>query len=485
MPNGRGGFLLKAAGATMAAAGAMAAYRAGRTESRIDERINPILDGDVPPGSDVAPPPPAPPAGTEPVGEFAAPPAMTPPPAMYPPQPPHTPSESAVVIWPGGAEQAGPLVPVIDAPGLPVPYDGAAVAASTYARSRGGRRYALGGTVLGSCLGLLTALALVLAGIAAVQRDEKKVNMETQGSSASGEGGGTTDYNTSGGSTKGSSSAGTAGSTTGTGGSTGGQSSNTGSGGGDGGGAGGGGGGGSGGGGSGVKRPPQGKWAAAGEGSEAFSAGNVRNSWSDMTFEVIYDGDCWIEKMTMHSKRWAELLFCPTNDGGLVLSLTRTYNIMPVLSLGEIHNLATTKCEPVRVYMSGNMEAGQQLNAGSCVNTNEQCGKGFTGCKVSPLIPDSSVDQATVTVIGKEVVSGQEAWHVQMNQSMVSQTGKVQGSVITVDPHNQEHFWFRTTDGLPLRMDRVTNAKTTTTVGIVSTFKETGSMWIAEPPPVS
>ncbi|MCE7884213.1 MAG: hypothetical protein DYH08_10190, partial [Actinobacteria bacterium ATB1] len=338
MVKGFGGFLIKAAGAAAAAAGAAAVYRAGRNEARIDERINPILDGTVVPGEVVG----ALPVGgngngygtgagdLEPGTGFIQPGAlgglgagtaagalaggMTGGSEMAGGQAPDVSPASGVVLYPGD-EQAGPLVPM-SGTALAVPEDGAVTPAAAYATSKAGRRYALGGNILGAALGLLTADMATLSSASAGVGDD---------------GGGASDFDTSG-SASGSADSSTGGSFDSTGSSSdtsGGASSSESGGGGSAGGSGGGGSGG--GGGSNLKRPPDGQWAATGQGSEKTSPtpGKVV-PWSNMSFAVksAGDGDCWLWTWKSHAGRWAELKMCPTSDGGLVMAAATTYNIV-------------------------------------------------------------------------------------------------------------------------------------------------------------
>ncbi|MCC7077068.1 MAG: hypothetical protein IT198_08080 [Acidimicrobiia bacterium] len=479
MVKGTGGFLLKAAGAAAAAAGAAAVYRAGQTEARIDARIDPILDGDAtrPEAAGALPPAGGTQAGPQTSGGD---PGMTTASVVAGGAVPA--AASGVVLWPGGDGIGAPLVPVMDGdyPAHPVLHDGGTPAAA-YAQSRAGRRYAKSGNILGATLGILTALALVLGGVAAVRNDEKTASLSSASTDdATGGGGGSTDFDTSG--KSGSSSAGgSTASSSGTGSS--GASSNTGSGdsGGGGGDGSGGGGGGSGGGGGGtIKRPPEGEWAATGQGTEVVSTGNIRTEWSDMSLKVVYDGDCWISTWKAHSKRWADVRFCPTSDGGLIQTGSETFNIVSFLG-ASVNNKTTATCDPAKVVLSANPEPGQELAPGTCTNIQQDCPNGFgASCRKSPLVPGGSTDDSTVTILGRETVAGQEAWHVQTTQILVPEGGNASapGSVSSYAPHNVEHYWFRVTDGLPLRMVRVTNALTVPLVGPRTTFHEEGSMTI-------
>ncbi|GIK99487.1 MAG: hypothetical protein BroJett029_36960 [Alphaproteobacteria bacterium] len=505
MAKGFGGFLIKAAGAAAAAAGAAAVYRAGRNEARIDERINPILDGTVVPGEVVG----ALPVGgngngygtgagdLEPGTDFIQPGAlgglgagtaagalaggMTGGSEMAGGPAPDVSPASGVVLYPGD-EQAGPLVPM-SGTALAVPEDGAVTPAAAYATSKAGRRYALGGNILGAALGLLTVLALILGGIAAVQR--KDSDMATLSSASAGvgdDGGGASDFDTSG-SASGSADSSTDGSFDSTGSSSdtsGGASSSESGGGGSAGGSGGGGSGG--GGGSNLKRPPDGQWAATGQGSEKTSPtpGKVV-PWSNMSFAVksAGDGDCWLWTWKSHAGRWAELKMCPTSDGGLVMAAATTYNIVD-LGITKVYNLSKANCDKPHVMLPSNPAPGMQLSAGNCYNSNQECGANFTNCKASSIVSQKSPTTTTIKVIGSETVAGQQAWHIEFKQVMVPENPGAPGWVKTFEPHNTEHHWFRASDGMPLRHDRDINSRTLPAGALQylgeTTFTEKGSM---------
>lgn len=505
MAKGFGGFLIKAAGAAAAAAGAAAVYRAGRNEARIDERINPILDGTVVPGEVAG----ALPTGGNGNGAGNGAGALEPGSGFVPnalgglgagtavgagaggmtdesemvggPEPDFSPA-SGVVLYPGD-EQAGPLVPM-SGPGtaLAVPEDGAVTPAAAYATSKAGRRYAFGGNILGAALGLLTVLALILGGIAAVQREDSDTATLSNASAGGGDdGGGASDFDTSG-SASGSADSSTSGSFDSMGSSSdtsGGASSSESGGGGS---AGGSGGGGSGGGGANLKRPPDGQWAATGQGSEKTSPtpGKVV-PWSNMSFAIksAGDGDCWLWTWKSHAGRWAELKMCPTSDGGLVMAAGTTYNIVD-LGITKVYNLSKANCDKPHVMLPSNPAPGMQLSAGNCYNSNQECGANFTNCKASSIVSQKSPTTTTIKVIGSETVAGQQAWHIEFKQVMVPENPGAPGWVKTFEPHNTEHHWFRASDGMPLRHDRDINSRTLPAGALQylgeTTFTEKGSM---------
>ena len=371
----------------------------------------------------------------------------------------------------GYGGNGGPVVPVMDQSQGIMAIPKADAMSPHYAKA--GR---MGGWALAALTVGVLIFAIVVAGLEYANSKSNSssasggVSAGAQQDAATGSGGtdGTLDYDTAGstsgglsapaagaaatgskGSTSGSSTAGS--SSSGGSASSGSESS---------GGGGGGGAGTGGGGGVAIKRPPDGSWSASGDGSWFLNTSTIDSGGNalGLSMSVTASGDCWdLTWVGNSNNRWAANKFCPTSDGGLVVPKTFTYNVISLGALGTLYNRSTTTCDSPMVYLSGSPQAGESLSAPSCVATNEICNSAdFSSCTPSPQLPVPSVTATTISVVGLENVGGQDAWHVRMQQELTPQNDNANGWTKTREEGNSEDWWFRTSDGLPLRMDRST-----------------------------
>ncbi|MFN8103564.1 MAG: hypothetical protein U0U69_03800 [Acidimicrobiia bacterium] len=318
----------------------------------------------------------------------------------------------------------------------------------------GGRNYVIGGNVLGVVLAIITVVALVWALVIALRTDNTPEALAARASSnrnsSGGDNSGAADTNTSVGGT----STGTATGDTAAAGAAATDASGAATG--DSGAAGGGGGGGSGGGATAgaIKfAPPTGTYTVTGTGFHKATPPGSTIPLSNPSFEVSAAGSgCYFFKFTMDAGNWSGPTLCATSDGGVVMPKSEQYLKLAIGANG-IENTQTLNCSPADIFLPGNAAPGVSgAGGGGCIGSNS-----------SSLTPGTNKQTSTFTVVGKETVSGVEAWHIKRNITMVPNGGQntQNGKVV-------EDWWLSTTNGLAVRWKQDVSA-TTTVVGIMST----------------
>ncbi|MCC7076917.1 MAG: hypothetical protein IT198_07305 [Acidimicrobiia bacterium] len=350
-----------------------------------------------------------------------------------------------------------------DQPGALVPFDSHAFPARP-----GGRRLPWSG-ILGATVGALLAVALVSVGVVAVARDGERIAVSRQAEVTEGGGSGSVEYNTSAGS--GSSAARAS---TGTGGATAGSTgSGTGSSGGsDPSGGGGAGGGGDGGGGAGGKvlRPPAGHYPITGSGTEKTKgAPGAPEAWRDMDYEVRHRGDgCFEIEVRFHPFHRSFDRYCPTSDGGLIVTMNVTYTEVELIKGWETIKVNTTStCDPPEIMVRAGMQPGESWSDHCLSETdNKQQAPGVTR------------QDNTMTFIGIEEVAGVSAYRIRQDQvlSPASADSPIKSGTGTADT------WFSTENGLVLRVTRSSSVVTASIIGDV-TYTEVGEFTLTAATP--
>lgn len=330
----------------------------------------------------------------------------------------------------------------------------------------GGRNYVIGGNVLGVVLAIITVVALVWALVIALRTDNTPEALAARSSSnRSGSNGGDNsaamNTNTSGGeSTTGTATGDTAAAGAAAAGDTGAAAGDTGGGGGAGGGSGGGATVGA------VKfAPPTGTYTVTGSGSHNATPPNLTVPVSNPSLEVTAAGSgCYFFKFTMDPGNWSGPTLCGTSDGGVVMPKSAQYLMLKIGITME--NTQTLNCSPPDIFLPGNAAPGVSgPGGGGCIGSN-----------TSPMTPGKNKQTSTFTVVGKETVSGVQAWHVHREITMVpadsqnTQNGKV-----------IEDWWISISDGLIVRFKQDVRA-TTTIVGVLdTTFTQQTDLTVTNP----
>lgn len=206
----------------------------------------------------------------------------------------------------------------------------------------------------------------------------------------------------------------------------------------------------------GVPRPAEGVYVYAGEGSESLSLlPGDHGQGPRLPATVTHDADgCWSFRIELHEDHWQSWDYCAERgaDGlELVEVGGQTFQAWD-LGVAAVGNTSTFRC-PDSVVVRAGAEAGDRWRQ-ECRGTSDT----VSGTTVSAG-RTTFVGEETVTVDGEEI----PALHYhQVREMSDSQSGR-----------QVEDFWFRASDGLPLRNTRTASIDSDSPVGAI-TYSEDG-----------
>ena len=206
----------------------------------------------------------------------------------------------------------------------------------------------------------------------------------------------------------------------------------------------------------GVPLPAEGVYVYAGEGSESLSLLPGHHAQGPrMPGSVTHDADgCWRFRIQLHEDHWQEWHYCP-EEGADGLQLVevggQTYQAWN-LGVAAIGNTSTFRC-PASVVVRADAAPGDSWHQ-ECRGTSD-------------TVSGTTVSAGRTTFVGDETVSvGDEevpALHYhQVREMSDAQSGR-----------QVEDFWFRASDGLPLRNSRSASIDSDSPVGAI-TYSEEG-----------
>lgn len=206
--------------------------------------------------------------------------------------------------------------------------------------------------------------------------------------------------------------------------------------------------------------PPDGVYVYEGAGSESLSIlPGSHDQGPRLPGTVTHrDGGCWDFRIEYHEDHWQEWHYCPGGDattgtraGDLVEQGGVTYQAWD-LGVAAIGNTSTFRCADSVVIRAG-AEPGDRWHQ-ECTGTSDT----VDGTTVSAGAT-RFVGEETVTVAGEDV----PALHYHQVRDMSdAQRGR-----------QVEDFWFRASDGLPLRNTRSASIDSDSPVGAI-TYAEDG-----------
>jgi hypothetical protein len=201
------------------------------------------------------------------------------------------------------------------------------------------------------------------------------------------------------------------------------------------------------------RRPPEGVYEYAGEGSERISFPPVsQQDGAVVPGTVSHEADgCWTFRLDYNAAHWQDWHYCRDGDrmaeqGG------RTHQVWD-FGVTEVENLSTFTCDPPAPMLPPD-EPGWTVDQ-RCGGTSDQVDGVTTSAG-----PWTYLGPEVVTVAGLPV----DAWHFRQERTL---SGAQQG-------HQHTDAWFRE-DGLLLRSERDIEAASPSPIGEV-TYTETGSV---------
>lgn len=202
--------------------------------------------------------------------------------------------------------------------------------------------------------------------------------------------------------------------------------------------------------------PPEGVYVYAGDGTETLSVlPGDHGQGPRMPATVTHtENGCWRFRIDLHEDHWQEWHYCP--DGGdLVERGGRTYQAWD-LGVAAIGNTSTFRC-PDSVVIRADAEPGDRWHQ-ECRGTSD-------------TVSGTTISAGRTTFVGPETVTvGDEevpALHYHQVRNMSdAQSGR-----------QVEDFWFRASDGLPLRNTRSASIDSDSPVGAI-TYAEEGEWHI-------
>lgn len=201
--------------------------------------------------------------------------------------------------------------------------------------------------------------------------------------------------------------------------------------------------------------PPEGVYVYEGSGSESLSILPGSHDQGPRLPGTVthHDGGCWTFRIEYHQDHWQEWRYCPGGEDGqdLVERGGRTYQAWD-LGVTAIGNTSTFHC-PDSVVIRADAEPGDRWHQ-ECDGTSDT----VDGTTVSAGLT-RFVGEETVTIGGEDV----PALHYHQVREMAdAQSGR-----------QVEDFWFRASDGLPLRNTRSASIDSDSPVGAI-TYAEDG-----------
>lgn len=208
--------------------------------------------------------------------------------------------------------------------------------------------------------------------------------------------------------------------------------------------------------------PPEGVYQLEGSGTEALSFPPLTQSdgaTMPMTINSTEDG-CWSMRIDYNEAHWQDWQLCSDNTavsefGG------RTFQRWD-LGATTIDNTSLFVCEPAVIFVDLAARQGA-TSPRSCTGTNE-------------AVEGETITAGTDTVVGFEQlavgIEQVDAIHIRSDQvASGSQTGTIVND-----------FWFRVSDGLPLRGERNSTIESNSPVGTI-TYTEEGSWQLVSTEP--
>jgi hypothetical protein len=200
--------------------------------------------------------------------------------------------------------------------------------------------------------------------------------------------------------------------------------------------------------------PPAGVYLLEGSGTESLSfppLGQSDGETMPMTVGAT-DGGCWTARIDYNEAHWQDWNLC--RDGDSVIEKGGSTFQRWDLGATTIENTSTFVCEPPVVFVDLSASEGDTAQR-SCTGTNDAVG-------------GETLTSGTDTVVAVEEIpiGGEpvEAVHVRSDQTV---SGAQSGTV-------EWDFWFRTSDGLPLRGQRSSTINSDSPVGTI-TYDEDGT----------
>lgn len=374
-------------------------------------------------------------------------------PVQIPPSAPSDGAASAAVPAVAPVARAFPLIPEPEEDG-----DGSGAP---------GRNYVIGGNVLGIVLAVITVVALVWALVIALRTDNTPEALAaraaaSKGSNSSGDSGALDTDTSTGAAATDATAGGAAAAAAGTdalGAAAGGDAA-----------AGGGEAGGGGGGGGAFKfAPAAGTYAVSGSGFRKNTPPGNSTAVSDPSLVVTAaGGGCFSFKFNMDPGNYNDATLCGTTDGGVVL--TKNVQYLKTVIVGNVaeENTASMTCSPPDIILPANPAPGASgAGGGNCIGKNS-----------TPKAPGQNKQTSTFTVVGKETVSGVEAWHVHRAIKLApADSQNTQNGTI------EEDYWFATNNGMVMRWKQVTNATSVVASVINVVFQQQSDMTVTSPNP--
>lgn len=201
--------------------------------------------------------------------------------------------------------------------------------------------------------------------------------------------------------------------------------------------------------------PAPGVYELAGEGREAISFPPVEQAdgaTMPMTVTAADESDCYSVRIDYNEAHWQDWNLC--RDGDRIMEHGgHTYQQWD-LGAAQVENLSTFVCDPPILFLDFDKDAGHAEQR-SCAGTNDA----VEGTTITSGI-DTHVGRVTLTVGDEEL----EAIHITQDHEI---SGAQSGT-------NRNEYWFRASDGLPLRGIRSSNIDSDSPVGTV-TYTEDGT----------
>jgi len=199
--------------------------------------------------------------------------------------------------------------------------------------------------------------------------------------------------------------------------------------------------------------PAAGVYALRGQGNEKISfPPNSQQDGAVMPVTVTHlVSGCWRWRVDFNVAHWEDWVFCPSASG-LLQPSNRIYQAWDFGAM-SVTNLATITCPATTLVLPTNPEPGTVLSW-SCPESNTSSGPG--------------VSSTTARIVGPETVSiGGVAVPTVEVQQTATVSGTQTGSAIS-------NWWFATSTGLPVRLDRHIVVHSPSPIGTV-TYTEDGS----------
>jgi len=208
-------------------------------------------------------------------------------------------------------------------------------------------------------------------------------------------------------------------------------------------------------------RPPEGVYVYEGEGAETLSIlPGDHGQGPRMPATVTHTPNgCWRFRIDLHEAHWQDWRYCP--DGGdLVERGGRTYQSWD-LGIATVDSTSTFRC-PDSVVARSDAEPGDGWRQ-ECRGTSDS-------------LPGVTISAGRTTFVGAETVAVADEDVPALHYRQVRRMSGIQTGEQTED------FWFRASDGLPVRNTRSTSVDSDSRVGAI-TYSEAGEWRLTSPEP--